>query len=100
MRKGSKYLWTFSRAPWKSNSRPKVREPLFDRHPGIRQKNIRLFLHDKPFGERSGSACRRCDHFFLGLELIAHVGLVEATIMAPVIRQKEIPESLKHLAEI
>ncbi len=38
--------------------------------------------------------------FFLGLELIEHFGLVNATIMATVIRQKEIPEALKHLAEI
>jgi hypothetical protein len=38
--------------------------------------------------------------FFLGLELIQHFGLLNATIMATVIRQKEIPEALKHLAEI
>jgi hypothetical protein len=38
--------------------------------------------------------------FFLGLELIEHFGLLNATIMATVIRQKEIPEALKNLAEI
>jgi hypothetical protein len=38
--------------------------------------------------------------FFLGLELIEHFGLLNATIMATVIRQKETPEALKHLAEI